>query len=188
MDRPHAFSEPVRKIGVYVEQFYGTNPALGESPVRRGYAAAVLAGAAHCSTDLERAAKAGEWLGDILTGQLLAALNWTEGTPLAYGKAALIGSACLMEDAAAILHPLMGAALRNRIGQGRSIIPSTVKRGAADVRIDIPLHGARDEWDFALLDSIEATVNDAPLPSEIVVFVALAIGRRADAVVGANRP
>ena len=182
MNSFHGFSEPVRKIGIYVETADPAQP--GESLIRRGFAAAVLPSAARCFRDLNRAAKIGEWLGLSLTTQLIAALRWDQGAPLAYGKAAIVGSAGFLEDGAAILHPRMGAPLRALIAQGKSIIPSTVKRGAPGSRIDVPMHGAENEWDFAMLDSIEAGVNDAPLVDEIVIFVALAVGRRAGAVIG----
>ena len=178
------FAEPVRKIGIYVESA-GLLGAFLESPVRRGFAAAVLPSGARCFQDLDRASEIGEWLGRSLTEQLVDALRWKQGTALAYGKAAIVGSAGFLEDGAAILHPRMGAPLRALIGQGKSIIPSTVKRGALGSRIDIPLHGADNEWDYARLDSIECGLSDAPLPDEVVVFVALAIGRRAGAVIGA---
>jgi hypothetical protein len=177
-------AQPLRKIGIYVESANPVEAQLSGSHVRRGFAAAVLPGAARCFEDLDRAADIGEWLGRALTEQLLAALRWEQSSALAYGKAAIVGSAGFLEDGAAILHPRMGAPLRALIGQGTSIIPSTVKRGAPGARIDVPLHGAANEWDFAMIDSIEATVNDAPLADEIVVIVALAVGRRAGVVIG----
>ncbi len=61
---------------------------------------------------------------------------------------------------------------------GKALIPSTVKKGGPGATIDVPLHGKDDEWDFALLDAIEASVGGAPGEREIVVVVALACGGR----------
>ena len=175
----------IRKIAIYVESAPADAGLAGPAPVRRGYAGAVLSNGAGCHGDLAAAADMGELLGGLLTKQLLDALRWERGMPLAYGKAAVVGGAGHVEDAAAILHPRMGAPMRSLIGQGAAIIPSTVKHGPPGACIDIPLHGADDEWDFAMLDSLGAHLSDAPLSNEIVIFAALAIGRRAGAVIGA---
>jgi hypothetical protein len=174
----------MRRIALYVETVYseGGEP-LGTS-VRRGFAAAVIANPCLAEGDLALAIDCGAELGAHLTEQLLAALGWKEGTALAYGKAAIVGVSGSTEHAAAVLHPRMGKPIRALIGQGKAIIPSTAKRGEPGARIDIPLHKADDEWDFAALDSIEAHVPDAPLPDELVILVALASGGRAGAVIG----
>jgi hypothetical protein len=62
-----------------------------------------------------------------------------------------------------------------------------LKKGGRGTAIDVPLHGKDDEWDFALLDSIEVSVDDAPAGREIVIVVALASGGRARARTGVSR-
>lgn len=179
-----AWITPMRKTALYVETM---RTASGTSPdhlVRRGFAAAVISNPCLPGNDLVPAVEAGAELGHLLTQQLLAALDWHAGMPLAYGKAAIVGAAGSTEHAAAVLHPRMGKPLRALIGQGKAIIPSTVRRAEPGARIDIPLHKADDEWDFAALDSIEAHVPDAPMPDELVILVALAIGGRPGAVIG----
>src|SRR5690606_24998378 len=99
-------------------------------------------------------------------------------------KGAIVGTNGALEHAAAVLHPKLGAPLRLLIKQGKALIPSVIKRGAPGARIDIPLHGTDDEWDFIKLDALEAMVPDAPLPDEIVVIVALSYGGRPAAVIG----
>lgn len=120
----------------------------------------------------------GEVLGAALASRLLEHLGWCADTPLAYGKAAIVGMGGSLEMAAAFLHPRMGRPIRAAIGQGRSIIPSTAKFGVVGTSIDIPLHGADDEWDFGMIECIGASIMDAPLQNEIIVFLALSgVGR-----------
>ncbi|SEK17263.1 MULTISPECIES: amino acid synthesis family protein [unclassified Variovorax] len=174
----------MRKIALYVETVHSEGGKALGAQVRRGFAAAVIANPCLADGNLALAVDCGTELGARLTAQLLAALSWQEGTALAYGKAAIVGASGSTEHAAAVLHPRMGTPMRALIGQGKAIIPSTVKRGEPGARIDMPLHKADDEWDFAALDSIEAHVPDAPLPGELVVLVAMAFGGRPGAVIG----
>lgn len=151
---------------------------------RRAWAAAVVAVDSSAS-DLEPLMALGERLGDQLGRRLLDMMAGAQVS--AYGKSAIVGSACEIEHAAAILHPRLGKPLRQLLGGGKAIIPSTVKKGAPGTTIDVPLHGKNDEWDFSLLDSIEAAVGGAPADSEVVVIVALAAGGRAHARIGVRQ-
>ena len=148
---------------------------------RRAWVAAVIA-VPNSGDDLEPLISLGERLGDELGSRALQLLGGAPAT--AYGKSAIVGSALRIEQGAAILHPKLGKPLRQLIGGGKALIPSTVKRGALGATIDVPLHGKDDEWDFSLLDSIEASVPNAPADDEIVVIVALASGGRAHARIG----
>jgi hypothetical protein len=76
-------------------------------------------------------------------------------------------------DGEQILHPQLGAPLRLLLGRGRAIIPSTIKFGGPGARIDVPLHGVDDEWDFSQIGAVEAGAADGPRPDEIFVVVAL---------------
>jgi hypothetical protein len=174
----------IRKTAIYMETIHGEAGNPVEPPVCRGFAAAVVENPCLGLGDLVHGEECGAALGELLTRQILDALKWMPGTTLAYGKAAIVGVEGSSEHAAAILHPRMGRPLRSLIGQGKAIIPSTVKRGQPGAQIDIPLHGAENEWDFAQIDAIEACVMDAPLPREIVIFVALAQGGRPGAKIG----
>lgn len=145
-------------------------------PVRRAWAAAVIGNPP--AATLDPLVAAGEALGGILGQAAWDLLGATRAPGLAYGKAAIVGTAGRIEHGAAVLHPRLGRPLRTLIGGGKAIIPSTVKSGGGDARIDVPLHGADDEWDFSLLDAVTVGVPGAPAPDEIVVFVVLALGGR----------
>ncbi len=174
----------IRKLVTYAEQTLGEHGQSLSAPTCRAWAAAVVQITDKRLDHLDSLSVLGEQLGGKLGEMALQCLGQTGKSPLAYGKSAIVGSACEIEHGAAILHPKLGKPLRALIGQGKALIPSSVKRGGPGRSIDVPLHGADDEWDFALLDSIEAMVPDAPREDEVVVFVALAHGGRAAAIIG----
>jgi hypothetical protein len=150
---------------------------------RRAWAAAVIA-IDGLGSELEPLIALGERLGDLLGRRSVALLG--DSPAKAYGKSAIVGTALEIEYGAAILHPRLGKPLRQLVGGGKALIPSTIKKGGPGCAIDVPLHGKDDEWDFALLDSIEASVSGAPAESEIIVILALAAGGRVHARVGAS--
>ena len=134
--------------------------------------------------DLEPVTVLGEQLGDLLGRAALAALPEAPAAATSYGKGAIVGAGLELELGPAILHPRIGKPLRALLGQGKAIIPSSIKRGGPGTRLDVPLHGKNNEWDFSLLDSVEIVVGDAPADREIVVAVALARFGRAFARIG----
>jgi hypothetical protein len=174
----------VRRVATYVERIESETPDAGTS-VSKAWAAAVIVNprAGHPCADLTPFILLGEQLGEQLGERLgrhaLAALGCAPTQVSSYGKGAIVGSGSQIELGAAILHPRLGRPLRALLGQGKAIIPSTIKLGAPGAHLDVPLHGTDDEWNFALLDSMEVTVPGAPGYDEIVVVVALASGGRA---------
>jgi hypothetical protein len=123
----------------------------------------------------------GEKLGEQLGRHALTALGCEPHTVGSYGKGAIVGGGGELELGAALLHPRLGRPLRELLGRGKAIIPSTIKRGGIGTSLDVPLHGVDDEWDFSQLDAVEVFVGGAPRPDEIVIAVALACGGRAQA-------
>lgn len=161
----------IRRIATYVETNAG---------VRKAWAAAVVANSLGTSdSDLAELSLLGEQLGDTLGRHALTALSCAPAECSSYGKGAIVGSGSELEHAAAILHPKLGRPLRSLLGQGKAIIPSTVKHGGPGSHLDVPLHGTNDEWNFALLDSMEVFFPGAPRHDEIVVVIALGVGGRA---------
>ena len=154
-----------------------------ETRWRRAWVAGVVA-VDGAEMELEPLIALGETLGDQLGRKALDLLGGADAAVTAYGKSAIVGAALDIEQGAAILHPRLGKPLRALLGGGKALIPSTVKKGGPGTAIDVPLHGKDNEWDFALLDAIEAAVGGAPADREIVVVVALASGGRAKARIG----
>ena len=186
--KPGAASDPmstdstllVRRIAVYCE----TSTTPTDSAInlaRKAWAAAVIFNpfCGEADSSQEPFVALGEQLGEQLGGRALQALGQPAHQCCSYGKGAIVGTGSEMGQAASILHPKLGKPLRALLGRGKAIIPSTVKHGGPGGRIDVPLHGIDDEWNFKLLDSVEVFVPGSPRHDEIVVVVALASGASA---------
>jgi hypothetical protein len=76
-----------------------------------------------------------------------------------------------LEHLHAILHPKLGKPLRDQVGGGKAIIPSSGKRGSAGTSLDVPLHYKDAAFVRSHYDAMEIQVPDAPRNSEIVVIV-----------------
>lgn len=175
----------IRKLVTHAEEFWPAGAQSAGTQLRRAWAAAVVAVArGDAGVQLEPFIALGERLGDLLGRAALDAVGGASAPVTSYGKSAIVGTALEMEVGAAILHPRLGKPLRALLGGGKALIPSTIKKAGPGTPIDVPLHGKDDEWDFALLDAIEASVGGAPADHEVVVVVALATGGRAMARIG----
>jgi hypothetical protein len=154
----------------------GGLPAL--SPVTRVAACAVVFNpyAGKASDELGTLVEFGAELGALLTKEAAAQLP---RKAVAYGKGAIVGVSGDIEHAAAILHPRMGKPMREALGGGKAIIPSTQKVASAGASIDVPLGQKDDVWSFDHIDTLTVSVPGAPRPDEIVVAVALSDGGRA---------
>lgn len=124
--------------------------------------------------DLSALIAAGGELGLLLVEE---ALKHIPGVDM-YGKGAIVGSAGELEHAAAVLHPEFGAPVRNAIGGGQSVIPSTARMGAIGASLDVPMHQVNDAFAVDYYDSIQAQSPFCPLSDEIVVVLALGHGPR----------
>jgi hypothetical protein len=167
----------IRRITVIKDTVYAEGGLAAPSPVTRVAACAVIANplAGIAGHDLDELVAFGTGLGERLVKEALKVLP---GPALSYGKAAIVGVAGDIEHAAALLHPRMGKPLREAIGGGLAIIPSTQKIGAAGESIDVPLGHKDDVWSFDHFDTFTLAVPNAPRPNEIVVIAALADGGR----------
>ena len=109
-------------------------------------------------------------LGEQLMGD---AVDMLAGSPVSYGKAAIVGEAGEREHAAAVMHPRLGKPVREVIGPSSAIIPSATKMGGPGTTIDCPLHYKDDAWRFSHFDAMEVGLPDAPRADEILVCVAV---------------
>ena len=175
----------LRKIVTLIEETtHDGGPALAK-PVRKGAIGGVLRNpyAGRHVEDIAPMMDALKPLAFDLTRRLMAALG-AEGKAIdGYGKAVIVGVAGELEHAA-LWHQPSGWGIREAMGGAKSIVPSTVKVGAAGVRIDVPLHHAHAAYVRSHFDAIEFAVADGPRPDEIVFVVALAIGGRPHPRVG----
>jgi Amino acid synthesis len=168
-------SAKIRKIVTVVEE---TRTEMGRAvspPTRRAAALAVIENpfAGRFVEDLAELIAVGEELGGLLAEKAVAALG-IEGTAVeSYGKAAAVGENGELEHAAAILHPKLGAPVRQALGRGAALIPSSKKRGGVGTPLDIPLGHKDAAFVRSHFDGMEVRVPDAPRANEIVVAVAV---------------
>ena len=187
----------VRKWYLFVEetQALESGPLADGDPLRKVVVAAAIHNpyAGQFSQTLEgivdQSAKLGEEFGrrlkSFLAGQDIES----------YGKAAIVGVAGEYEHGNAFLTNAFADPIRDAVGGGKSWFPSTGKRGAGGVAIDIPLANKNALYVRSHYDTITATFTDAPAPDEVVVCVAVATrgrlharlgGLRADEIVGTD--
>ena len=103
----------------------------------------------------------------------MAALGIAGAAVQSYGKAAAVGEDGELEHAAAILHPKLGAPVRQVLSRGAALIPSSKKRGGPGVALDIPLGHKDAAFVRSHFDGMEVRIADAPRAGEIVVAVAV---------------
>ena len=131
--------------------------------------------------DLDELYETGAELGKLLGETAVAQLG---GDPHSYGKAVIVGTNGELEHAAALMHPRLGAPLREAVSGGMAIIPSAKKKGGPGTTIDVPLHHKDAMKVRSHFDAMEFRIEDAPAPDEIVVIVAVTDGGRPHARVG----
>jgi hypothetical protein len=123
----------------------------------------------------------GGQLGDQLTNE---AVNMLAGSPVSYGKAAIVGTAGDMEHGGAMIHPKLGKPMRAAVGGGKALIPSNVKVATIGASIDLPLGHKDEAWSFEHFDTMTVMIADAPRTNEIVMCVAVSDGSRPHPRVG----
>ena len=168
-------SAKIRKLLVQVDE---TRIEMGQTidpPTRRALAMAVIENpyAGRYVPSLDELIAIGEELGALLGQKCVTALGIAPGQAQSYGKAAIVGEAGELEHAAAILHPKLGAPLRQAVEKGAALVPSSKKRGGMGTAIDVPLGHKDAAFVRSHFDAVEARVSDAPRPNEIVVAVAV---------------
>lgn len=173
----------IRKIVVSREIIYAEGGRPVDPPITRVSAAAVvqnpLAGEFH--DDLSTLSDDSVDVGRRLTEAAVEALH---GPVHSYGKAAITGLNGELEHAAAVLHPRLGGPLREAVGGGSAIIPSTKKTAVAGTAIDVPLHFKDAAFVRSHFDAMEVRIPDAPRPDELVIVVAVTDGGRPHPRVG----
>jgi len=170
---------PVRKIVVSVEEIRSDHGPPPATPLKKGAIAAVVANpyAGTFVQDFSEASDELRALGEQLGQQLISHLGGSGDGIESYGKGAIVGSAGEIEHGA-IWHIPGGGGMRNAIGRGEAIVPSTKKVGPVGARLDVPL--THLEWSYvgSHYDAIEMGVSDGPKPNEMVLILAMATGGR----------
>lgn len=173
-------SARIRKIVTFVEE---THIEMGQPispPTRRAAAVAVIENpfAGRYVEDLSELVAIGDELGGLLARKAVDALGIAGEAAQGYGKAALVGENGELEHAAALLHPKMGTPVRQVLGKGAALIPSSKRRGGLGAELDIPLGHKDAAYVRSHFDGMQVSVPDAPRAGEIVVAVAVTCSGR----------
>jgi Amino acid synthesis len=165
----------IRKIVTVVEETWREMGRDITPPTRRAAALAVIENpyAGRYVEDLSLLIETGEMLGELLVRKAVAALGIEGARAESYGKAAAVGENGELEHAAALLHPKLGAPVREALGTGAALIPSSKKRGGPGVAFDIPLGNKDAAYVRSHFDGMEVRISDAPRADEIVVALAV---------------
>ena len=165
----------IRKIVTIIEETLTEAGKPIRPATRRAAAVAVIENPfAGCYVeDLKALMVIGEELGAQLGEACVAALGIPPAEAQSYGKAALVGENGELEHAAAILHPKLGAPLRNEVEKGAALVPSSKKMGGLGQILDVPLGHKDAAYVRSHFDAIEVRLNDAPKANEILVAVAV---------------
>jgi hypothetical protein len=175
----------VRKTMIIKETIEADGFGKGCDPITRVVAVAVIQNpfAGRFVDDLSPLFDVSGQLGERLMGD---AVDMLAGSPVSYGKAAIVGVDGEMEHGGAVLHPKLGKPMRAAVGGGKALIPSNAKVAAAGVPIDLPLGHKDEAWSFDHFDTMTVMVADAPRPDEIVVCMAVSDGPRPHPRVGSG--
>jgi len=176
----------IRKVVVVVEEAHKEAGREVSPPTRKAAAIAVIKNpfAGRYEEDLSLLMEYGEKLGGMLGERAVAALGIPKERVDSYGKGAIVGLGGELEHAAAILHPKLGAPLREAVGGGKAIIPSAKKMGGAGTPLDVPLHFKNAAFVRSHFDAMEVRVHDAPRDDEILVAIVVTDSGRPLARVG----
>lgn len=176
----------IRKITTVHETVFCEGQQDCVTPVSRVAGVAVIENpfAGRFVDDLAELFDLGADLGERLMAQMLPLL---ERPAVSYGKSAIVGVSGDLEHAHAMLHPKLGKSIREPIGGGEALIPSSAKVAAAGASIDIPLGHKDDAWSFDHFDAMSVVVPDSPRPTEIMMAIAIADGGRPVPRVGKGR-
>ena len=165
----------IRKMMTVTDEIHREMGREINPPTRRAAAIAVIENpfAGRYVEDLSLLMEIGVELGGLLGVRAVAALGIAPSEVESYGKAALVGENGELEHAAAILHPKLGAPLRQAVGKGAALVPSSKKRGGPGQTLDIPLGHKDAAYVRSHFDGMEVMINDAPRSDEILVAIAV---------------
>jgi len=168
----------LRKTLTFVETIHHENGPVAAEPRMRAAVVAIVANpfAGEYVENLQSAMDDLKPLGLQMSDMLIEAMGGLEGID-GYGKAALCGEDGELEHAA-LWHVPGGYSMRERLGQAKAIVPSSMKVGGVGTKIDIPLGHINAAYVRSHFDAMEVSVTDGPRASEILFALAMSRGTR----------
>lgn len=168
----------IRKTMVVIEDIHHDGGPSVAEPRRRGAILAIVKNpfAGEYVEDLQPAMDDLKPLGLMMTDRLIEAMGGRDGID-GYGKAALAGEGGELEHTA-LWHVPGGYAMRERLGEAKAIVPSSMKVGGPGTRIDIPLGHINAAYVRSHFDAMEVGLPDAPRAKELLFALAMTRGPR----------
>lgn len=168
----------IRKTMVVIEDIHHDGGPSAAEPRRRGAILAIVKNpfAGEYVEDLQPAMDDLKPLGLMMTDRLIEAMGGRDGID-GYGKAALAGEGGELEHTA-LWHVPGGYAMRERLGEAKAIVPSSMKVGGPGTRIDIPLGHINAAYVRSHFDAMEVGLPDAPRAKELLFALAMTRGPR----------
>jgi hypothetical protein len=168
----------LRKLVTIIEDIHHDGGAVTQQPRRRAAVLALVRNpfAGRYVEHLQAAMEDLKPLGLMMTDRLIEAMGGIDGID-GYGKAGLAGEAGELEHTA-LWHVPGGYAMRERLGQARAIVPSSMKQGGVGTRIDIPLGHINAAYVRSHFDGMEVGVPDGPRADELLFALAMTRGPR----------
>ncbi|NVK35039.1 MAG: amino acid synthesis family protein [Rhodobacteraceae bacterium] len=123
--------------------------------------------------DLEDLVTIGAEMGSLLAERCLQVSGLSASSIQSFGKAAMVGENGEIEHAAAVLHPALGAPLRNVLGGGKALVPSSKKMGGPGDTLDVPLGHKDAAYVRSHFDGMPVRIADGPRANELLIAVAL---------------
>lgn len=163
----------IRKLLTVVEETHREVDRQITPPTRKAAAIAVIKNpfAGRFVEDLTALMDTGAELGGMLGRKCLEALGIGPEKAESYAKACVVGLNGELEHAAAIMHPKLGKPFRDALGRGLALIPSVKKRGSAGCTVDVPINHKDAAFIRSHFDGMTVSVEDAPLPDELMVVL-----------------
>ena len=168
----------LRKTMVFIEDIFHEGGPVADKPRRRAAIVALVKNpfAGKYEADLQSAMDDLKPLGLMMTDRLIDAMDGLDGID-GYGKAAIAGEAGELEHTA-LWHVPGGYSMRERLGEAKAIVPSSMKVGGVGTRIDIPLGHINAAYVRSHFDGMEVGVPDGPKSDEILFALAMSRGAR----------
>ena len=168
----------LRKTMLFIEEILHEGGPAPDQPRQRAAIVAIVKNpfAGGYTGDLQSAMDDLKPLGLMMTDRLIDALGGPTGID-GYGKAGLAGENGELEHTA-LWHVPGGYAMRERLGEARAIVPSSMKVGGVGTRIDIPLGHINAAYVRSHFDGMEIGVPDGPRANELLFALAMSRGPR----------
>ncbi len=168
----------LRKTMIFNEEIHHENGPASSNPRQRAAIIAIVKNpfAGNYTANLQSAMDDLKPLGLMMTDKLIDAMGGL-GRIDGYGKAAIAGENGELEHTA-LWHVPGGYSMRERLGEAKAIVPSTMKVGGTGCRIDIPLGHINAAYVRSHFDAMEVGVPDGPRANELLFALAMTKGPR----------